>query len=717
MRWLSEFVDRHKKSIIITFVAVSLVGVLLFLLTPVNYNMMDYLPEDANSTKALNLMQKEFDQPLPNLNVMVENVSLTQALDIKERIAGADYVKEVLWLDDTVNLQTPLQVQDTATVETYYKDGNALYMVSVEDGQERTAIASIRNAIGDCKVSGSAADQATSQDMAVSEAMKAIVLIIPVTILILILVTESWIEPFFYLMNIGTPVLINLGANFFRGEISFVTLAAAPVLQIAVSLDYAIFLSHSFESYKKLGMEPKRAMRFAMTASVNSIGASMLTTLFGFVALLFMNFKIGADMGISLVIGILISFISVMVFFPALLLRGNKLIEKTKHRRLTPTFQNIGKGISKIRIPVFCLILLLMFPAFLGQSHNSYFYGSSEKTVEGSEAWDIEQEFGVTNSAVLLVPRGDSAKEVQMCDALNDLDHITSVTSYATMVSNKIPAVYLDSSIVDQFYSDDYARIILSSDCAYEGDEAFAMVESVQQTAEEYYPDSWYLCGQSANMYDIKTCVQHDNTTVTLITVVSIYLILLLMTRNWLMPIFLILAIECSIGQCFAVGLGKVHTATKVCRFILTKKSFFVDETGAHGKGFLDIFIVRRIISPEHRVTVCVLLPCAEHKAVLFTVGCRQHRISEGGKLSVIGDIGSFHLRCVFVESDIFPHRRDLILNVCNFTAVFIREVLVGVAQILTVVFYPTEGDTVRGHFQPFVTVHLGVVPSFEAFG
>lgn len=547
MNWLSEFVDRHKKSIIITFVAVSLVGVLLFLLTPVNYNMMDYLPEDANSTKALNLMQKEFDQPLPNLNVMVENVSLTQALKIKEQIANSDYVKEVLWLDDTVNLQTPLQVQDTATVETYYKDGNALYMVSVEDGQERTAIASIRNAIGDCKVSGSAADQATSQDMAVSEAMKAIILIIPVTILILILVTESWIEPQFYLLNIGTPVLINLGANFFRGEISFVTLAAAPVLQIAVSLDYAIFLSHSFDKYKKQGLKPKAAMRLAMTESVSSIGASMLTTLFGFVALLFMNFKIGADMGISLVVGILISFISVMMFFPALLLCGNKLIEKTKHRRLTPTFQNIGKCISKIRIPIFCIILVLMVPAFLGQSHNSYFYGSSEKTIEGSEAWDIEQEFGVTNSAVLLVPKGDSAKETEMCDALNNLDHITSVTFYSTMVSNKIPTIYLDSSVVKQFYSDNYARIILSSDCAYEGDEAFAMVESVQETADKYYPDSWYLCGQSANMYDIKTCVQHDNTIVTIITIVSIYLILLIMTRNWLMPIFLILTIECSI--------------------------------------------------------------------------------------------------------------------------------------------------------------------------
>lgn len=328
MRWLSDFIDRHKKSIIIIFVAVSLVGVLLFLLTPVNYNMMDYLPEDANSTKALNLMQEEFDQPLPNLNVMVENVSLTQALKIKEQIVDADYVKEVLWLDDTVDMQTPLQVQDTAAVETYYKDKNALYMVSVEDGQERAAIASIRSIIGDCKVSGSAADQATSQDMASSEAMKAIILIIPVTILILILVTESWIESFFYLLNIGTPVLINLGVNFFRGEISFVTLAAAPVLQIAVSLDYAIFLSHSFENYKKLGMEPKQAMRLAMTSSVNSIGAGMLTTLFGFIALMFMNFKIGADMGISLVSGILISFISVMVFFPALLLSGNDLIKK-----------------------------------------------------------------------------------------------------------------------------------------------------------------------------------------------------------------------------------------------------------------------------------------------------------------------------------------------------------------------------------------------------
>lgn len=559
MAWLSDFIRRFKKMIIILFVAASAVGVVLFLCTPVNYNMMDYLPDKANSTQALKIMQEEFDQPLPNLNVMIEDVGLAEALDYKEKIADADYVKEVLWLDDTADLDTPIEVQDTDTVETYYKDGNALYMVSVEDGKERDAIASIKKALnGNCKVSGSAADQATSQDLAVNEAMKAIVLILPVTILILILVTESWIEPFFYLLNIGTPVLINLGTNIFMGEISFVTLAAAPVLQIAVSLDYAVFLSHSFSEYKQRGLKPAEAMKYAMSASISSIGASMLTTLFGFVALLFMQFRIGADMGVSLVKGILISFLCVMIFFPALLLQGNNLIEKTKHRPLIPDFKNIGKGIEKIRIPVAVIIFVIMIPAFLAQSHNQYFYGSSEKTEEGSEAWDIEQEFGTANSSVLLVPKGESNKETMLCDELKDIDHVTAVTSYATMVSNKIPEVYLDKSVVEQFYSDHYARIIISANCAYEGKDSFTMVENIKKTAQKYYPDTYYLCGQSANMNDIKDFSQQDNTVVTWITVISIYMILLIMTKNWFTPLLLILTIECSIwlNMCIPYFMG-----------------------------------------------------------------------------------------------------------------------------------------------------------------
>lgn len=528
--------------------AASLVSIVLFAVTSINYNMMDYLPEDANSTQALKIMQKEFDQPLPNLNVMVENVGITKAESIKKQLKEADAVKEVIWLDDSVDLKVPLETQDQDTVESYYKDHKALYMVSVEDGKEQQAIASIRKILGkNCKLSGSAAEQASSQELATGQATKAMAMITPIMVIILLLVTDSYIEPIFYLLNIGVPVLINLGTNFFMGEVSFVTLAAAPILQVAVSLDYAVFLSHSFERFKKSGMKPQQAMAHAMSASIKSIGASMLTTLFGFVALLFMRFRIGSDMGISLVKGILLSFLCVMIFFPALLLSGNRWIEKTTHRPFLPDFKGIGKKIEKIRIPVACILVVILIPAFLGQTKNEYFYGSNEKVEKGSDAWYIEQEFGASNSSVLMVPTGESNKETLLCKELKNIDHVTSVTSYATMVSNKIPSTYLTSEITSQFYSDNYARIILSTDCGSEGTESFQMVDQIKQAAQKYYKDSYYLCGQSANMSDIKDCVKRDNQVVSWVTIISIYLVLLVMTKNWLTPLLLILTIKCSI--------------------------------------------------------------------------------------------------------------------------------------------------------------------------
>lgn len=547
MNKLAKFISQHKKGIIAAFVALSLIGAVFFLCTPINYNMMDYLPAEANSTLALDEMEAEFDQPIPNLNIMVEDVSLTEALEIKEKIAASDHVIEVLWLDDSVDLKTPIEMEDTVAVETYYKDGYALFMATAENGNERAAIASIRENIGTCKISGTAADQASAQEMAVSEAVRSIILLIPVLIIILVLATESWIEPIFYLLTLGVAVLINLGTNYFLGRISFVTLAAAPILQMAVSLDYAVFLSHSFAEHKSHGIEPTEAIRLALLTSSKSISASMLTTLFGFLALMFMKFRIGADMGISLVKGVLLSFICVMTFLPAVLLCGSSLIDKTRHKRLIPTFQGIGKGIMKIHIPVALLLLLVLVPCYLGQNNNHYFYGTSEKTEEGTEAYEIEETFGVTNTLVLLVPTGDSARENLLCEELEELPHITSVISYASMVSNKIPTAYLDDSIVEQFYSDKYARIILYADCPYEGTEAFTLVEQVRSLAESYYPEGSYACGQSANMYDMKETVQSDNSLVNLITVISIYVILAFMTRNWMVPILLILTIKCSI--------------------------------------------------------------------------------------------------------------------------------------------------------------------------
>lgn len=567
---LYKLIVKNPKKVIVFFVAASLVSVVLFLCTGINYNMLDYLPAEANSTLALEKMNQEFDQPIPNLNIMVEDVSLPQALELKERIAGAEHIVEVLWLDDAVDIKIPLEVQDTATIEMYYKDGCALFMAAVEDGYSQAAIANVREAAGACKISGIAADEAGAMDSATKEAVRSMLLLEPIIIVLLFLATESWIEPVFYMLTMGAAILINLGTSFFLGEISFVTLAAAPILQLAVSLDYVVFLSHRFDDFKKGGMPPQQAIRLAMQASGKSISASMLTTLFGFVALMFMKFRIGGDMGLNLVKGVLLSFLCAMVFLPAMLLLGSGLIDKTRHRRLIPEFRTLGNGILKIHLPVALLLALVIVPAFLGQEHNDFFYGTSEKTEEGTEAYEVEQRFGLTNTVVLMVPRGDSVREQALCEELSGLDHVTAVLSYAATVSNKIPTGFLDESIVNQFYSEHYARIILTADCAYEGEAAFTLVEQIRQAAARYYPEENYTCGQSANMYDMKVCVQQDNRTVNLITVISIYLVLLGMTRNWFMPVLLILAIKCSIWVNMGVPYFTGSKLSYLCYLIVS---------------------------------------------------------------------------------------------------------------------------------------------------
>lgn len=571
MQQLYNLIIKNPKKVIVFFIIASIISIVLFFCTGINYNMLDYLPEQANSTLALDKMNEEFDQPIPNLNIMVENVSLTEALEIKQKIVEAEYVTEVLWLDDALDLKKPLEVQDASTVDMYYKDGSALFMATAADGKSQDAIANIREALGNsCKISGIAADEAEAMDSAMKEAMRSMAMLEPIIIILLFLVTESWIEPLFYMLTMAAAILINLGTSFFLGEISFVTLAAAPILQLAVSLDYVVFLSHSFDAHKKSGISPQEAIRLAMLSSGKSISASMLTTLFGFVALIFMKFRIGGDMGINLVKGVLLSFACAMIFLPALLLKGSHLIDKTKHRRLIPEFNGLGSKILKVHILAAILLIIVIIPAYLGQKQNDFFYGTTEKTAVGSEAYEVEQKFGMTNTMVILVPKGDSVKEEQLCQELSSMKHVTNVLSYVMVVSNKIPSDFLDETIVSQFYSENYARIILTADCPYEGDEAFLLVEEIRKSAELYYPGEVYACGQSPNMYDMKECVQEDNRTVNLITVISIYLVLLGMTKNWFMPILLILAIKCSIWVNMSVPYFTISKLSYLCYLIVS---------------------------------------------------------------------------------------------------------------------------------------------------
>lgn len=527
------------------------ISAVAFLFVDVNYNMQDYLPEDAESTVGLDVMDEEFSSGVTNTNVMIENVTIQEAIDYKQEIESLDGVTEVLWLDDVVDLREPIEVADTDTVENYYKDNKALLAVTIESGKEVEATDQIYELIGEENaISGEAANTATQQKMAGSETMYAAALLIPIIVIILVLSTNSWLEPVFFLTAIGVSVLINLGTNIFVGEVSFITQSVAPILQLAVSLDYAIFLLHSFQDYRNRGNRPEEAMKLAMKESFPVVSASALTTFFGFTALMFMDFGIGADLGLSLVKGILLSFISVMVFLPALTLLFYPLIDKTQHKSLIPSFKGVGKKLIKLRIPVFILIALVIVPSFLAQSSTEFTYGMGEQpenTRLGSDINQIEEIFGESTSVVLLVPNNDIGKEQEMIQEIDTIDHVTSVVGYANMVGSTIPQDYLEENVTEQFLSENYSRIIINTDVGAEGDVPFSLVEEVRNVASSYYGDEALTLGESVALYDMKETVTADNKLVNILTIVTIAIVLLFSFRSISIPVVLLLTIQSAV--------------------------------------------------------------------------------------------------------------------------------------------------------------------------
>jgi uncharacterized protein len=551
MRSIAEIVIKHKKAVVIAFVLFTLISTVAQFFVSVNYNMVDYLPEDAQSTRAMEIMEKEFTAEVPDTRVMVRDISLQEALRVKEELSAIDGVGDVIWLDDVVDLKTPLEMADKETVENYYKDGNALFSISVRSGDEVPITDAIYDLIGeDGAIAGEAINTASSQKMAGTESMYAAVLLVPIIIFILVISTTSWVEPLFFLTAIGVSVLINLGTNIFIGEVSFVTQSVAPILQLAVSLDYAVFLLHSFSDYRKQTNNPEEAMGLAMKKSFPAITASAATTFFGFIALTFMKFEIGSDLGINLVKGIVLSFISVMVFLPALTLLFYRWMDKTQHRSFVPSFTGIGNFVLKFKIPSLLLVLAILVPSFLAQSNTAFTYGLGEQpetTRAGSDFIEIKEAFGETTPIVLLVPKGDTAKEAELVQELEDLDYVTNVIAYVNMVGSVIPPEYLEESITKEFYSENYSRIIINTNQGTEGDIPFSIVQKVNGAAEKYYGDRALSLGESVTLYDIKNVVNKDNLVVNVLTVVTIAIVLLATFKSISIPLVLLITIQSAV--------------------------------------------------------------------------------------------------------------------------------------------------------------------------
>lgn len=542
----------HRKTMVMIFTMVFVVCLLLGNLVEVNYDINDYLPESSPSTVSLELMQEEFDGGIPNARIMISDVTIPEALEYKEKLEAVDGVTAVTWLDDVVSIFVPLSTLDTDTLETYYKDNNALFTVTIEEDRRIEAVSSIRELIGeDNAMTGSAVSTAISTTETVLEVNKISIFTVLFVLVVLVMTTNSWMEPLIVLIGLGLAIVINNGTNLIFGEISFVTNAAGSILQLAVSLDYSVFLLHRFEECRQENPDVKAAMTEALCKSTSSILSSGLTTVIGFLALVLMQFRLGPDLGLALAKGVAISLITVFVFMPSFILLTYKWLDKTRHKDLLPKFDLFGKSVQKMTIPMVCIFVILIIPAYLASNANDYYYGSSNifgnETQLGSDTAVIESVFGKSDTYVLMVPAGDTATETELSQELNNLPQVTSIISYVDLAGAEIPLEYLDENTLSQLISKNYSRMVLSVDVPYEGEETFALVEQVRNIAQKYYSDTYYLAGEGVSTYDLMETVTDDMVKVNFMAIAAVFIVLLLSLRSISLPIVLVLSIETAI--------------------------------------------------------------------------------------------------------------------------------------------------------------------------
>ena len=635
---------RHPKTMVALFVLLAVFCALCQPLIAVNYDMNDYLPPETASTVALDAMDAEYDGGVPNARVMVRNVTIPEAMAYKQALEKIDGVTSVVWLDDAASVEQPLETLDQDTVSSYYQDGAALFSVTIAEEKRIEAVDAIRKLIGDDNaMSGSAVSTAVATTSTVSQIRIISVAAVAFVLLVLILTTTSWLEPLVVLGSLGVAILINSGSNLIFGEISFVSNAAGSILQLAVSLDYSIFLLHRFEECRRETPDPREAMVEALCKSTMSILSSGLTTVIGFLALCLMQFQIGPDMGLVLGKGVAISLVTVFLFSPSLILLCHKLLEKTRHRSFMPSFHRLGRCVTRLMIPVMTVLLLLSVPAYLGSGQNRYYYGSSHifgaNTQLGADIEAIEDVFGKSDTYVLMVPRGNAAREKELSAALKELPQVSSILSYVDNAGSVIPTEYVEKDTLSKLVSDHYSRLVLSVKVDLEGDEAFGLVGRVREIAESYYPGEWLLAGEGVSTCDMKETVTADMTKVNLIAIAAVFVVLLLSFKSVSLPVILVLAIEAGIWINTAIPYFTGQSIFYISYLIIS--SIQLGATVDYAILFTDRYMEFRRSMPKKEAVVqtvsSVTLSILTSGLTLTVVGFLMGYISTHGLLSQLG--------------------------------------------------------------------------------
>lgn len=553
---LAGFIIHRKGWIESVFVAGCIFSLVAMLFVNVNYDLTEYLPGSAQSCIGLDIMENEFGYP-GTARLMLKDVSLYEAKQYKDKLEAVDGVDQILWCDSTVNVYAGEDFINQKDIEDYYKDGCAVMDITFDEGD--TAKSTSQAIDGMKAITGSKgyfvgmAVQNKSLTENVESEMNLILTVAVIMIfVVLCITTTAWSEPFLFLLVMGVAILLNRGTNIFIGTVSFLTNNVAMVLQLATSMDYSIFLLDAFSRERQKGLPEEEAMVNAIDAAINSIFASSLTTVVGFLALVSMKFTIGFDMGLVLAKGIIFSLLTVVFFMPAMILKFAKWNDRTRHRPFLPSFKGFSHWVYKIRYASLIIMLLLTPPAYVAQGMNDFLFGNSAVGAsEGTQVYADDQEisgmFGRSNMLLALYPNTSPVLEKEMSDEIEDLPYVKSVMSLANTLPQGIPEEFLPYSVTSELHTKDACRMLIYIRTKTESDQAFKCTDEIRDIVKRYYPGDSYLVGETPSTQDIKTTITSDNARVNSLSLAGVFLVVMFSFRSFIIPLVVMVPIEAAI--------------------------------------------------------------------------------------------------------------------------------------------------------------------------
>lgn len=526
--------------------------------TRVNYDILTYLPEEIETMKGQDLLLDEFGTGAFSFCV-VEGMDAKDISAMREQMEEVPHVKSVIWYDSLADISIPMEMLPDEIYDFFNNDEKdstllaVLYDTSMSADETMDAIEELRGVVKDqCYISGMSAVVTDIKNLSNKETPVYVLIAVVLAVIVLSLTMDSALAPIFFLLSIGMAIVYNLGTNVFKGEISYVTQALAAVLQLGVTMDYSIFLWHSYEEQQeRFQGDKKRAMAHAISNTITSVVGSSITTVAGFVALCFMSFTLGMDLGIVMAKGVVLGVICCVTVLPSLLLVFDKAIEKTKHKVIIPDLGRIADWIVR-HYGVFLIVFLVVLgPAIYGYTHTDVYYdlaGTLPKSLSSITANDkLNDDFEMGATHMIIADSSLSAKDASaMLDEISKVDGVKMALGFDSLVGPGIPREFIPDDVKDVLINGDYQMMVVGSEYAVASDEVNAQCEEINNIIKKY-DSSAMLIGEAPCTKDLIEITDEDFKTVSIVSIGAIFVIIALVFKSVSLPVILVAVIEFAI--------------------------------------------------------------------------------------------------------------------------------------------------------------------------